>query len=227
MADIGLVSASPTVQTVAASSVTTTSAMLNSTVHPNGSSTTIYFQYGTTVSYGSNKIPHQETLAQAPAISALQFQAYPWNTTYHFRIVASNGTGTSDGNDLTFTTSVQQVPTAQTLSATSVTTTSAMLNSFVNPNGASTTIYFQYGTTTSYGSTTISGAIGTTSGNYGTSISGLSPNTLYHFRIVASNNGGMSSGSDLTFTTSGKRAICFNPSSNLNHIDVCTVEQLR
>jgi hypothetical protein len=94
-------------------------------------------------------------------------------------------------------------PTATTVAATLVTSTGATLNSTVNPNGLSTTIYFQYGLTTGYGSSTTSGSIGTSSGNYGTAITGLSPNTTYHFRIVATSTGGTTDGSDLTFTTSG------------------------
>jgi hypothetical protein len=90
-------------------------------------------------------------------------------------------------------------PTATTQAASSITSTSAQLNSYVNPNGASTTIYFQYGLTTSYGSTTTSGSIGTSAGNYGTTVSGLTANTLYHFRIVAYNSGGTNYGGDLTF----------------------------
>jgi len=64
----------------------------------------------------------------------------------------------------------------------------------------------QYGLTSSYGSTTASGNIGTTSGNYGNSISGLSPNTTYHYRIDASNSGGLTLGNDLTFKTSAQPA---------------------
>jgi hypothetical protein len=43
--------------------------------------------------------------------------------------------------------------------------------------------------------------IGTSAGNYRLRQSGLSPNTTYHFQIVASNSGGTSYGGDLTFTT--------------------------
>jgi Divergent InlB B-repeat domain len=95
----------------------------------------------------------------------------------------------------------QAPPTVQTLAASSVTTTSAQLNSTVNANGASTTFYYQWGTTTSYGNTTPTGSTsGSLTVNY--SLTGLTPNTTYHYRIVASNSGGPSYGGDQYFTTS-------------------------
>ena len=191
----------PTAQTQAASSITTSSAQLNSYVNPNGLSTTIYFQYGLTTSYGSST--SLGGIGTAAGNYGFTVSGLSPNTTYHFRIVAYNSSGTTYGGYLTFTTSTSvTAPTAQTQAASLITTSSAQLNSYVNPNGGSTTIYFQYGLTTSYGSTTISGGIGTTAGNYGTTISGLSANTTYHFRVVAYNSGGTSYGSDLTFTTS-------------------------
>jgi hypothetical protein len=213
VAGVNLESAPPTVSTLAASSVTTISATLNSTVSPNSSSTTIYFQYGLTTGYGSTTT--SGNIGTSSGNYGTSASGLTPNTTYHFRIVANNSTGTSFGSDLTFTTSVQPVPTVQTLSATSITVNSATLNSSVNPNGASTTIYFQYGLTASYGSTTISGSIGTSSGNYGTSISGLTPNTVYHFRIVASNSGGTSLGSDFTVTTSAQAPIAQTQAASL------------
>ena len=144
----------PTVQTLAATSVTTTSATVNGSVNPNGVSSTFYFEYGTTTSYGTTTTPGNTTVAinASGPITGLA----P-NTTYHYRFVAYNSGGTTYGNDVTFTTSTQPAPTVQTLAATSVTTTSATVNGSVNPNGVSTTFYFEYGTTTSYGTTTPSG----------------------------------------------------------------------
>lgn len=93
-------------------------------------------------------------------------------------------------------------PTVQTISAGSVTATSATLTGSVNPNGVNTTAYFEYGLTTAYGnvSSFTSCGSGTTSGNVVTTISGLSPNTVYHYRIDAYNNLNTSTGSDATFT---------------------------
>ncbi|HEY1719189.1 MAG TPA: Ig-like domain-containing protein, partial [Verrucomicrobiae bacterium] len=213
VAGINLESAPPTVSTLSASSVTIASATLNSSVNPNSSSTTIYFQYGLTTGYGNTTT--SGGIGTSSGNYGTSISGLSPNTTYHFRIVASNGTGTSFGSDLTFTTSVQSVPTVQTLSATLISASSATLNSSVNPNGANTTIYFQYGLTAGYGSTTLSGSIGTSSGNYGTSVAGLAPNTTYHFRIVASNSGGTSFGSDVTFTTSAQAPIAQTQAASL------------
>jgi hypothetical protein len=65
-----------------------------------------------------------------------------------------------------------------------------------------TTVDFQYGTTTNYGHTTpMQTKTGNAFLNVSASISGLSSHTVYHFRILATNSGGMSFGSDRIFTT--------------------------
>ena len=72
----------------------------------------------------------------------------------------------------------------------------------MDPHGLTTTVHFQYGTTTSYGHTT---AMQTQTGskfrNIAANITGLTAHTTYHFRIVATNTGGTRIGSDRTFTT--------------------------
>ena len=53
-----------------------------------------------------------------------------------------------------------QVPTSVSVIATRITFEKATLNARVNPNGASTTVSFEYGLTTSYGSAaSVSGTI--------------------------------------------------------------------
>ena len=71
------------------------------------------------------------------------------NMTYDFRIVATNSAGTTDGANQSFTT--LGPPIVATNAATGVTDTTATLNGSVTPDGLATTYYFQYGTTTSYG----------------------------------------------------------------------------
>ena len=92
--------------------------------------------------------------------------------------------------------------TVATSAATNVADTSATLNGTVNPNGTSTTVFFQYGTTTSYGSQTANQVFtGSTLQNVTASVSGLTPAMTYHYRLVAKNSGGTSVGSDVTFLT--------------------------
>jgi hypothetical protein len=98
---------------------------------------------------------------------------------------------------------VGAAPTATTGSATNITTNSATLTGTVNPNGLATTVYFQWGTSPSYGNSTPSQSIGsgTSTVNVSANLSGLLPNTTYYYRIVASNSAGTTYGSGMSFRT--------------------------
>jgi len=79
----------------------------------------------------------------------------------------------------------------------------ATLNGTVNPNGLATTAHFEYGLTTAYGTSTANqneGA-GTSAVPVQAVIGNLSPNTIYHFRAVATNSNGTTNGQDKTFKT--------------------------
>ena len=103
-----------------------------------------------------------------------------------------------------FGTQPDPPPTAVTVAATGITQAGATLNGTVNPNGSATTSYFEYGTTTSYGSTSDVFSIGSGTSNVDLNhpVSNLTCGTLYHVRLVAQNNAGIANGSDATFTTS-------------------------
>jgi len=92
-------------------------------------------------------------------------------------------------------------PSATTQPATSVTSTGATLNATINPNSAATTYYFQFGLTTNYGSFSSSNSLPTANTSISTNraITGLSPGTLYHFRVVATNSVGVAQGGGLNF----------------------------
>jgi hypothetical protein len=126
------------------------------------------------------------------------------NTTYHYRFAAYNNTKAGYGADVTFTTGAAPLPppTVTTLTPSAITTDSAQFNGSVNPNGTSTTAFFEYGLTANYGSTTppVNVGAGTTAQNTAATV-GLAANTTYHYRLDAYNSGGTSYGEDATFTT--------------------------
>jgi trimeric autotransporter adhesin len=207
----------PAVTTNPATNVAAFSATLNGSVNPRGATTMVYFQYGLTMSYGSTtpmQTQNGNTLrpVSAPITGLLA------SHTYHFRIVAHNNGGTSFGADRTFTTlTATGPPVVATKPATLIASFSATLNGSLDPHGSTTTVYFQYGTTTSYGFTTpMQTRAGDTYRNIAANISGLNPNTLYHFRIVATNGAGTRFGGDRTFTTltpTGPPVVTTDPAS--------------
>ena len=89
--------------------------------------------------------------------------------------------GTTYGPDQSFTTlSATGTPVVTTNPATNLASSSATLNGTVDPHGLTTTLYFQYGTTTSYGSATaLQGKTGNTYQAVSANISGLSASATY------------------------------------------------
>jgi len=95
-------------------------------------------------------------------------------------------------------------PTIVTTAATAVTSNAATLNGTVNANIQSTTVTFEYGLTTAYG-TVVPAVPGTVTGNTVTpvtaNLTGLLPGNTYHFRVHGVNSVGTSNGLDMTFNT--------------------------
>ncbi|HEY6761619.1 MAG TPA: hypothetical protein VI318_19110 [Baekduia sp.] len=75
----------------------------------------------------------------------------------------------------------------------------------VDPNGAPTTVQFQYGTTNRYGSTTpVQTVTGDGKRTVSADVPGLAPATTYHYRFIATNSKGLANGADRTFKTSAQ-----------------------
>ena len=93
----------PVVITNPATNVAISSATLHGWVDPHGLSTTVYFQYGRTIGYGS-RTPNQTKTGNTYQGVIANISGLAASTAYHFRIVASNSAGTRYGSDRTFTT---------------------------------------------------------------------------------------------------------------------------
>jgi hypothetical protein len=94
----------PVANTIHATNVASFSARLNGSVDPHGLTTNVYFQYGTTTSYGLTTAIQSKTGNAVNHNAAANIIGLTANTAYHFRIVATNSSGTRYGSDRTFTT---------------------------------------------------------------------------------------------------------------------------
>ncbi len=95
----------PTVVTLAATGISATGATLNGTVNPNSLSTTALFEYGPTNAYGFQvpaAVQPGSGITDVPIAAAVS--GLGCGGTYHARAVATNATGTTNGNDITFQT---------------------------------------------------------------------------------------------------------------------------
>ena len=196
-------SGAPSVSTSAASSISPTTAKLNGTVTPNGLSTNWYFEYGTSTGYGTRTSTKSAGSGASAVKESVSLTKLKVATVYHFRIVASNSGGTTYGADRTFSTSV--APAVQTGAAQSVGVTTVTLTGAVDPKSRSTTWWFEYGTSTSYGSKTSAQSAGSGTGakSVSAALKGLVNGTVYHYRLVAKNDAGTTAGADAAFQTAG------------------------
>ena len=129
---------SPDPKTLPASSVGTTTAILNGTLDPNGTSTAVTFEYSTNPNLSSS-ISVSPTTGVTPS-TATDPIAYTYSftgsagATYYYRIVGTAGS-VHQGEILSFTLSeAASNPIALTLNASSVGTSTATLNGTVDPN---------------------------------------------------------------------------------------------
>ena len=207
-APVAIADGEPAASTGNATAITSTSATLNGTVNPAGQATTYYFEYGTTNSYGSQSATTDAGSGTANVKVSAPLGSLMPNTTYHYRLVATNASGTTLGSDVSFKTPKPPVPVVATGRPTAVTQTSATLTGTVDPEGQDTSHVFQYGTSTAYGSETpaASAGAGTKSVAIAAAIGPLAPNTTYHYRLSATSVNGTTVGHDVSFKTASPPA---------------------
>ncbi len=211
----------PTLTTNTATAIGLSSATLNGSANPNGTTATGWFRYSTTspgicsdsfgvrtpVSGGSSLGSGTSSVNYAQGVSGLSV-----NTTYYYCAIASNLGGTSTGAVQSFTTQNYTAPSVTTNVASAITQTTATLNGSANPNGNSATGWYRYSTTNPGTCTDAFGTrapvssgdalgAGTSSVAYNEGITGLTANTAYYVCAIASNAGGTGVGNVQSFTT--------------------------
>ena len=211
--------AAPVVTTVAASGITSSSAVLNGVGTPSGEATTGRFRYsdtspgtcndtfgtrvpaasGTDLGSGSSAVPYSiTTTGLTPGV------------TYYFCAIVTNASGTAFGSVLSFT--IPYKPVVVTSGTINLTSSSATLQGAATPVAAVTTAWFRYSTTSpgvcddSFGtrapsSSGTSVGSGITSVPYSQSVSGLVPGATYYYCAIANNSYGTGFGAVLSFTT--------------------------
>ena len=195
----------PVATTGAVEAITQTGATLTGTVDRNDGATTYHFEYGTSPAYGlstpETAIPEGGT---DPVTVKAPIAGLTRDTTYNYRLVATNPAGISRGANRTFRSAPGPRPPAVTsTSSRDVSSRGARLITTVDPNGLDTTVRFEYGRTTNYGSFT--SRVGAGAGDRRVPVSvpltGLRPNARYHFRAVATNSAGSTRSLDRSFVT--------------------------
>ncbi len=193
----------PTAVTLPATSVGETSAIVAGQVNPNAEQTAYTFEYGTSTSFGaiSAVVALDDGDGLEPVSATLT--GLTSDTTYYYRVVATNGTGTTAGAVRTFDTGPGGAPIATTGAATAITFSGATLAGTVDAHGAPTAFAFEYGVTTAFGSLSAVDSAGSANGSQAVTLTltGLAPATTYRYRVVATNAAGTVTGAVRSFTT--------------------------
>jgi hypothetical protein len=205
--------------TTAASGTTHhTNATLNGHIEPHGDTVTdCFFDYGSDTTYGQTvDCAEGDDFAAVSNVSAFVNGLAPGQPV-HFRLhLLTAGHGVTVGADRSFAPPVGQSPTLTSQDAAALTGTSATLHALVDPEGGTVTdCHFEYVPDGQFSvdqfgtSSSIPCDPGPGGGSGDVAVHGdlaaLTPGTSYHFRIVATNAGGTSTGAGQTFVSKGPR----------------------
>jgi hypothetical protein len=211
------------------------SVTLNGTVDPEGVEvTSCEFEYGTKAGVYPQKEPCSQTLpltGSAPVPVSANLAGLAPDTTYHYRLVATNA------DNLTEVTPDQEFTTRgagfSDESAENVEPTAATLQARINPNESETTYHFEYDTSP-YNTSASHGTSlpvpnadigsGTSPVQVSVQLKGLQPGTSYHYRVVAVSE--LAPGVFETFDGPDKSLTTPTPPTP-PHSEGCPNEQLR
>ena len=219
----------PVIESESVSNVIPTGVTLEAQVNPSYEASTYTFQYareesvllennGTSVPGGS--ISAGSITAASEHLATANVIGLQPDTTYYYRVIAKNTTGTATGLLKVAHFKTASTPSASTGAVQSIGTTAATISGTLDPDGLPTSYYIEYGGV-DYGqkTTPVEVPAGIAPLNEMIQLSGLEPGVTYHYRLVAANNNGttqISFGEDATFTTTATPPI-------LNGVNVSSV----
>jgi hypothetical protein len=202
----------PSVDGESVSGVTPFEGILETVVNANNQAASCEFEYGKTPGYGVTtpcEPPTFEGFGDQEA--RLPLIGLEPGATYHFRVKTEDLTGTTFGGDEEFTTLSLVAPAveSESVSASSLSSSGALLEASIDPEYEVTTCRFEYGRSPGLGSSTsvpceqesLGSGGGGVLGNV--SITGLESDVTYYYRVVAENATGVVQGSVASFTTLG------------------------
>jgi len=168
----------------------------------------VYFQYGTTTSYGTEVEAANSPLLASGALNQIagqQLTGLALSTIYHFRVRAVNSVDEVFGPDRAFTTTdSSDLPNVSTRTPVNVGETDAEGGGAINSMGTSQVTAKGNCWATfpnpDLGDTCADGS-GPSIGFFITDITGLMPNNLYYVRAYATNGAGTGWGQDIAFET--------------------------
>ena len=98
----------PMVETGKASRITRDTAKIDGRVNPLGEPTQFFIEYGTDTKYGAKTAQAWAGQQSAPRLVFSELKGLKPATEYHYRVVAVNASGTTQGPDATFRTPSSQ-----------------------------------------------------------------------------------------------------------------------
>jgi hypothetical protein len=182
-------------------------AMVKATLEAEGNPTTYHVEYVSEAAFlasgyadasSTPEVSLGKKFAEVPV--SVELSGLEPGGLYHYRVVASNAEGLESSPDQT----VEAVPPALIDGpwVADVSSTSATFAAEIDPLGLSTEYRIEYGLTSAYGET-LTGNVGEGEGYVPVSVrrQDLTPDTVYHYRVVVHNEVGVYAGPDHSFMT--------------------------
>ena len=212
----------PSSSTSDATSITTSSAVLNGTANPGYIATTTTFTYGTSsdLSGGATSVAGTSLSGSTSQATSASLSGLSPATKYFFRVSSTNAEGSALGEIRSFTT-LGGKASATTAIASGVSANKATLNASVNANGLSTTVKYRVGK-----SADLTGDVTVYEGRTITdfadesvpvSISSLVEMVTYYYRVEATNSFGTATGEIKSFTTARPVGVTINSAAEFTN----------